>query len=123
MLAPGTDLIPDLSAEGLSPGEIYRVPSDPSEYLAAGQRALVLSTCPPGSTIRAMRFAPQFIEKGPALVVVTLPDGGEQTVVVKRSRSPHGVLIEAQLFPVLARLGLPVPALLAGPAFDPDDPQ
>jgi aminoglycoside phosphotransferase (APT) family kinase protein len=61
--------------------------------------------------------------KGPALVQVTHPDGTEQTLVVKRSDAPHSVLTEAQLFPVLARLGLPVPAVLAGPAFDPGSPQ
>jgi hypothetical protein len=117
------DLVRDTSSDGISTGTIYAIPRDPHEYLAPFQRALVLSACPRGTTIKGVRFAPQYTVKGPALVLVTHPDGSERTLVVKRSASPHGVLAEAQLFPVLTRLGLPVPAVLAGPAFDPHNPQ
>jgi aminoglycoside phosphotransferase (APT) family kinase protein len=103
-------------------GPIYTLPSDPREYVAAFQRELVLSTCPRGTTIRDVLFAPQYTVKGPALVSVTHPDGGEGTLVVKMSRSLDGILTEARLLPVLARLGLPVPEVLAGPAFNPDIP-
>jgi hypothetical protein len=102
---------------------IYSLPLDPHEYLGDFQRALVMSACPAGSILREVRFAPQYAVKGPALVLVSHPDGSERTVVVKMSGSPHGILTEASLFPVLSRLGLPVPTVLAGPAFDPDNPQ
>jgi aminoglycoside phosphotransferase (APT) family kinase protein len=117
------DLIPDSSSDAVLNGRVYTIPSDPLEYLAAFQRALVLSACPGGTTIREVRFAPQYMAKGPALVVVTRPDGSERTLVVKMSGSPSGILTEAQLLPVLARLGLPVPVVLAGPVFNPNNPQ
>lgn len=120
---PRDDLIPDRCSHALSNGLVFTIPTEPGEYLGTFQRALLLSACPAGTLITEARFAPQYMEKGPALVGLTCPDGSERTVVVKRSGSPHGVLTEARLFPVLARLGLPVPAVLAGPAFDPANPQ
>src|SRR5688500_16182599 len=104
---PSADLLPDPSYDAVLPGRIYTVPSNPSEFLAAFQRALVLSACPRGTTISEVCFAPQYTVKGPALVVVTHPDGCQHTLVVKMSGTPHGVLTEAKLLPVLARLGLP----------------
>jgi hypothetical protein len=117
---PAADLIPDASPGAVAPGRVYTLSSDPLEYVTAFERALVLSACPPGTTLREVSFAPQYTVKGPALVRVALPDGSEWTLVVKRSGSRHGLVTEAKLFPVLTRLGLPVPEVLAGPAFDHD---
>jgi aminoglycoside phosphotransferase len=123
MLDPGADLIPDSRSDAVLNGRVYTIPTDPFEYLGAFQHALVLSVCPRGTVITEVRFAPQYTAKGPALILVTHPDGGQQTLVVKMSRSVDGVVTEARLLPVLARLGLPVPVVLAGPAFDSADPR
>jgi aminoglycoside phosphotransferase len=102
---------------------LFETPTDPAEYFTPFQQAVVLSVCPPGTVLRAVAFTPQFTPKGPALVSVLLPDGSARTLVVKLSRSVQGVVTEARLFPVLARLGLPVPAVLAGPVYDPANPR
>jgi aminoglycoside phosphotransferase (APT) family kinase protein len=102
---------------------LFALPSAPHKYVAAFQRELLLSVCPGGTTVLEVRFAPQYTVKGPALVRVAHPDGSERTLVLKMSGSPHGIVTEAQLLPVLERLGLPVPRVLAGPAFNRDDPQ
>jgi aminoglycoside phosphotransferase len=118
----GASLVSSSGSDAMSSATIYTVPTDPVAYLATFQRELVLSTCPRGSAITGVRFAPQWMVKGPALVTVTRPDGSEQKVVVKMSDCLNGVLTEAELLPVLTRLGLPVPAVLAPPAFDPQNP-
>ncbi len=53
----------------------------------------------------------------PCLVWVKTPgDGGERSIVLKSCSYWPGVFVEARLFPHLADLGLPVPAILNGPA-------
>jgi hypothetical protein len=97
------------------------------ETLSAFHRALVLSVFPPGSRLEAVRpFAAAYgsaYGPGPLRVDVALATGASRSVVLRRSRRPERVATEARVLPVLARLGLPVPLVLAGPATDLDAPR
>jgi aminoglycoside phosphotransferase (APT) family kinase protein len=85
------------------------------------QRQLVLSLFPAGSIITKADWM-QWMRPCPVAVDVRLAgDGPEQRVVLRRSRNPGGVEREALVLPELARLGLPVPRLLAAPSTDPKD--
>lgn len=59
---------------------------------------------------------------GPVWVRVALPNGNEQMLILRMDQRIHGVEREAAVLPVLARLGLPVPPVLAGPVIDPTQP-
>ena len=91
------------------------------ESLTPTQERLVLSVCPRGSrVVRAEFFRREYLPC-PLRVVVGLSGGGERTVVLRLAR--HGsVEEESRLLGILGRLGLPVPAVLAGPEKDPDLP-
>jgi hypothetical protein len=84
---------------------------------------LVLSALPNGTQItRLSRFHP--IYRYPLVVHVRLPSGEEQAVeLLAYGSSRDSAVREAQLLPVLAQLGLPVPGVLAGPLPHPDYPQ
>ncbi len=58
----------------------------------------------------------------PVCVRVEIPGAAEAEVVLRIARNRDGVEREARIFPVLARLGLPVSVILAGPVTDPDAP-
>lgn len=82
---------------------------------------MVLGACPRGSrVVRAEYFRKEYVP-GPIQVAVRTPDESERILVIRLAR--HGsVEDEAHLLPILARLGLPVPEVLAGPEEDPDLP-
>ena len=89
---------------------------------------LVLSAHPPGAHILdSQSYRPGYLEF-PLRVLVdaqahTLCGGDkEQVCVLKAGRFIGEAEREAALLPALARLGLPVPRLLAGPALHPDYP-
>jgi aminoglycoside phosphotransferase (APT) family kinase protein len=90
--------------------------------LTAFHKAFVLSLFPPGTRITAAHYM-QSLVPSPIHVRVTLPDGTEEQVVLRIARNRGGVEREALVLPVLARLGLPVPAVLAGPVSDLEDAQ
>jgi hypothetical protein len=58
----------------------------------------------------------------PLRVSVQTPDGKEEVCVLKADSLIGGVEREGRLLPVLARLGLSVPSVLAGPIVHPDYP-
>jgi aminoglycoside phosphotransferase (APT) family kinase protein len=88
--------------------------------LTAFQKAFVLSLFPAGSRILSARYM-QELTPCPIHITVSLPGGAEEQVVLRLGRNFGGVSHEASVFPVLARLGLPVPVVLAGPLSDPQD--
>jgi aminoglycoside phosphotransferase (APT) family kinase protein len=96
---------------------------DPDRPLTPFQEALVLSVCPPGSRIAEARFHRTKWLPCPVLVQVALASGGEISLNLRQDLHVGGVETEARLLPVLARWGLPVPELLAGPVTDPDRPE
>ncbi|MBK8905774.1 MAG: phosphotransferase [Anaerolineaceae bacterium] len=97
--------------------------------LSPFQENLVLSVFPSGAQIISAQY---FRDKGvpcPMKVQVALSDGGKTTVVLRitRPEAPPsaegpGVTLETELLPLLAECGLPVPRVLAGPVFDPNQP-
>lgn len=92
-----------------------------SDFLSEFQENLILSLFPHDARIiSANHFQSEYLPS-PMRVLVSLPDGERQTVVLRMSRKPFGVEREARLLPVLARFGLPVPALLSEVASDPND--
>jgi aminoglycoside phosphotransferase (APT) family kinase protein len=92
-----------------------------SDPLTPSQQALILSLFPPGARItRASYF--QENRPCPLQVCVRTAEGSPSEVVLRLSRNRGGVETEASMLPILARLGLPVAAVLAGPASDPHQP-
>ena len=79
------------------------------------QENLVLSACPQGTEFGEVTSFRKGYRRYPVRVDVRMP-GGEQSVVLKADPGAGKLEREAKLLPVLARLGLPVPKLLAGPA-------
>jgi aminoglycoside phosphotransferase len=106
------------------PYDLYRLeePIDPDAPLSAFQEAFILSALPAGTRLLEARFAREEWLPCPMRVRVATPDGVEQTLFLWMDRKLGGVETEARLLPVLGRLGLPVPTLLAGPVVDPDRP-
>jgi hypothetical protein len=87
--------------------------------LTAFERALVLSSCPRGTRIAKARYFQHHAYPCPVRVTVLHPDGSSRDLALRGIRHRMGRLErETALYPVLARLGLPVPAILAGPARD-----
>ncbi len=81
------------------------------------QQQLVLSAFEPGTCIAALE--PFGHRSRPFRVHVSRPSGEKTAVVVRTSNQWAGLVTEARLLPGLSELGLPVPQLLAGPAYDP----
>jgi len=97
--------------------EKFQIPTNRQEPLSQFEQALLLSLFPPGSQIskatpaRAWGFYPIRVRiRSPV---------GKQIVYLRKDPKRGGVELEAALLPVLAKLGLPVPELLAGPIVDP----
>jgi hypothetical protein len=90
--------------------------------LTAFEHQLILSSFPKGSAAVTSMSFPGHNKRYPLRVTVTLPDGHEQTVVLRQEDKPGGSELEARLLPVLERLGLPVSHVLAGPTCDPAHP-
>jgi hypothetical protein len=87
------------------------------------QTSLILSAYPPGTQIIEIGSYRPGYQDYPYRVQVRLPDGQGSSCVLKADPLIGGVEREGRLLPVLARLGLPVPSVLASPAFHPDYPQ
>lgn len=88
--------------------------------LTGFERELVLRACPRGTRILKARYFQHHAYPCPVRVTVLHPDGLIRDLVLRGIRHRMGRLErETALYPVLARLGLPVPAILAGPARDP----
>lgn len=108
---------------------------DPAQPLTSFQESLLASVLPKGGRILKVRphrhwdgrlTFPLYVRVGggrsqPASAAEAAD--GEQTVLLRQERYVGGVETEATVLPLLARLGLPVPHLLAGPAGDPEFPE
>ncbi len=95
---------------------------DATRPLSPFQEELILSACPRGSRIVEARFAREDRLPCPVRVHVASPESAVRQLILRMDRHIDGVAIEATLLPVLARLGLPVPTVLAGPSYDPARP-
>ena len=105
----------------LTPFDHY-TPWQPPDSVDEFQKALILDAYPPGSEIVEVRsYRPGYLDY-PYRIQVRLPAGKESACVVKASPLIGGIEREGAVLPVLARLGLPVPAVLAGPTAHPDYP-
>jgi aminoglycoside phosphotransferase len=84
------------------------------------QSHLVLSAFGPGAAILRAAYMQ---ESQPCPIRVEVRSGGEiHAVVLRISRNPGGVIRESAVFRALARLGVPVPDVLAGPMMDTGNP-
>jgi phosphotransferase family enzyme len=81
---------------------------------------LLLSFYPPGAVLLGLRSYRPAYAFYPALASVRTPDGGTSTCVVKTSDRIDTLSKEARVLRALAEIGLPVPAVLAGPTTLPD---
>jgi RNA polymerase sigma factor (sigma-70 family) len=85
---------------------------------------LILSAFPAGGRVADADFenGPEGGIFSPVRATVREPGGAERAVRLWMRSKVRGVEVDARLLPVLARLGLPAPSLLAGPVADPDYP-
>ncbi len=105
------------------PPDLYEdQPVDVTRPLSPFQEELILSACLQGARIVEARFAREDRLPCPVRVHVTLPRGEARQLILRMDQHIDGVAREAALLPVLARLRLPVPTILAGPAYDPARP-
>jgi aminoglycoside phosphotransferase (APT) family kinase protein len=88
-----------------------------SLFITPFLQQFVLSPFEPGATIAAVQAFGR--RTRPFRVQIRRPSGEVTPVVVRTSLQWAGVVTEARLLPTLRELGLPVPQLLAGPAYDP----
>ncbi len=87
--------------------------------LTAFESRVVMTCVPAGSRITGAAYFRHHSYPCPIRVTVRVPGGAMRSVVVRSVRHPQGhIEREVGLYPVLARLGLPVPHLLAGPRAD-----
>ncbi len=90
--------------------------------LSAFQEALILSAFSDHARIARVSYIGDRTVP-PIKVAVLTQAGTEIPVLLRTSRLLNGVETETRVIPVLSRLGLPVPQVLAGPAYDPDAPE
>ena len=96
--------------------------SEPPAALDPLQEKLVLSVCPAGARIAELQsFIPEW-ERYPLRVRVATADGWERWLALTMQPEPELLEREARLLPVLARLGLPVSEVLAGPVGHAEQP-
>jgi len=88
--------------------------------LSPFQRDLVLSVCSAGTRILDSFRSKSRAELCPVHVRLAVPSGSEYALYLRLDRAPRGVEREARVLPILRRLGLPVPEVLAGPVRDPN---
>jgi hypothetical protein len=97
--------------------------ADPCPRLTPAQEALVRAAVPGGVGVVAVRPSRRWDGRAAfPLFVRVAGRAGERTVLLRVDRFRGGVEAEASVLPILGRLGLPVPRLLAGPAADPAHP-
>lgn len=88
------------------------------------QQALILSLCPAGAQITAACYFQEEYLPCPIQVTVTDAHSATQTFVLRIVRRvDDDIRREVALLPVLHARGLPVPIVLAGPAYDPAQPE
>ncbi len=98
-------------------------PRDMARPLSSFQESFILSACPPGARILSARFHRSVRLPCPIWVRIAPPHQEEQTFILRMDYTLHGVDREAAVLPALAKHGLPVPTILAGPVIDPTQPE
>ncbi len=96
--------------------EKWQVPTNLADPLSQFQQRLILSAFPSGSQISEVAPARNWAPYPIRIKVAT--NDRDQTVFLRKDPKIGGVELEAEILPVLVKLGLPVPQLLAGPAVD-----
>jgi len=97
-------------------------PWQPPAEMDAFQESLALDGYPAGTRIvKVDSYRPGYM-RYPLRIGVQLSSGREVYCALKAVPLSGGIEREAKLLPVLARFGLPVPAVLSGPAIHPDYP-
>ena len=102
---------------------LWQPPSDMTQPLTSFQKAFILSAYPSGTRILSAHFHRAVRLPCPIWVHLALPNSEEQTLILRMDYSTHGVEREATVLPILARHGLPVPTIFAGPVIDPTQPE
>ena len=95
---------------------------DPERPLTPFQHRFVLSAFPRGARVVDAEPTRRYYGLGFPLRVRVVSPAGERLVLLRLDSFRGGIETEAALLPVIARLGLPVPELLGGPATDPERP-
>ena len=94
------------------------LPKDRPETLSPWRRDWLLGAFSPGTEIVSVESRSHESQR----VELRLPTGESRTVDLRMVGRKGGNETEAALLPVLARAGIPVPALVLGPSRDPDLP-
>ena len=103
------------------PFDHYR-PWQPAPDVDDSQVSLILGAYPSGTKIVDVSpYRPGYMAY-PFRVSLRLPDGQEEFCVLKADPLIGGIEREGRLLPVLTRLRLPVPSVLAGPWIHPEYP-
>lgn len=101
------------------------VRQDHYEPLSPWRSKWILSAFPAGAKIlraEVMGHDWEALPERDVEVTVSTPEGGVETLVLRMSGRKDGIRIEAELLPILAGHGLPVPRVIKGPTADPDFP-
>jgi aminoglycoside phosphotransferase len=106
---------------GLNTG--WKPPADMTRPLTSFQEDFVLSICPKGTRLLSARFYRAVRLPCPIWVRLAFPDGEERRLILRMDYMRGGVEREAAILPLLAKFGLPVPRVLAGPVIDPTQPE
>ena len=101
----------------------WEPPRDMRRPLSSFQETFILSAYPPGTRILSARFHRSVRLPCPIWVRVVLPQGEEQMLILRMDYTLPGVDREAAILPILAKHGLAVPTVLAGPVIDPTQPE
>jgi hypothetical protein len=102
---------------------VWKPPTDMSKPLTPFQEAFVLSICPKGTRILSANFHRTVQLPCPIWVNLILPNGDAQKLILRMNYILGGIEKEAAILPLLARSGLAVPTVLAGPVIDPTQPE
>jgi hypothetical protein len=91
--------------------------------LSQFQKEFVLSVFQRGTSILEARFVREDRLPCPVRIILLLPDNSQEIVFLRRDAYIGGIEREAKLLPILHENGLPVPRLIAGPVYDPNEPE
>lgn len=100
----------------------WKPPHDMKQPLSSFQENFILSAYPAGTRILSARFHRSVRLPCPIWVHIALPNGEERVLILRMDYFIQGVKREAAILPILAKYGLSVPTILAGPVIDPMQP-
>lgn len=103
-----------------------KLPRQATEPLSEWRREWLLSHFPAGSSIESSGIAGHDWQREPdrpVTLIVRMPSGKRERVVLRMCARKGGVETEAEILPILERLRIPAPRLIGEPTLDPALPQ